>query len=132
MSENTPIEFPEVEVPSAPEGSYIPQSPAGGDASKDWMAIVSLVTGILSLCTAFIPIICCVAPLFTIAAVVLGILGLKSTKKTLAIIGIVVGGVGLLAQIIYGIIGLVSGIGASGDIMQQLEYQLEGLDSFDY
>ena len=128
MSENTPMEFPEVEMPPTPQGSYTPKSTADGDASKDWMAIVSLVTGILSLCTAFIPIVCCISPIFTIAAVVLGILGLKSTKKTLAIIGIVIGGLGVIAQIIMAIIGLVSGAGSTGDIMEQLEQQLEGFD----
>ena len=123
MSENTPVEFPEVEMPPMPEGSYSAVSTADGDASKDWMAIVSLVSGILSLCTAFIPLVCCIAPVFTIAAVVLGILGLKSTKKTLAIIGIVMGGVGIIAQIIIAIIGLVGG--ASQGFIDEFQYQMD-------
>ena len=125
MSENTPIEFPEVEMPPMPEGNFSVESPNDGDASKDWMAIVSLVSGILSLCTAFIPIVCCVAPIFTIAAVVLGILGLKSTKKTLAIIGIVIGGLGIIAQIIMAIIGLVSGTASSGGLLEEFEHQIQ-------
>ncbi len=125
MSENTPIEFPEVEMPPMPEGNFSVESPNDGDASKDWMAIVSLVSGILSLCTAFIPIVCCVAPIFTIAAVVLGILGLKSTKKTLAIIGIVIGGLGIIAQIIMAIIGLVSGAASSGGLLEEFEHQIQ-------
>ena len=108
-----------------PEGNFSVESPNDGDASKDWMAIVSLVSGILSLCTAFIPIVCCVAPIFTIAAVVLGILGLKSTKKTLAIIGIVIGGLGIIAQIIMAIIGLVSGAASSGGLLEEFEHQIQ-------
>lgn len=125
MSENTPVEFPEVVMPPIPEGSYSPESTTDGDASKDWMAIVSLVSGILSLCTAFIPLVCCVAPIFSIAAVVLGILGLKSTKKTLAIIGIVIGGLGVIAQIIMSIIGFVSGVGASDGFLEEFQYQMD-------
>ncbi|MCD4752144.1 MAG: DUF4190 domain-containing protein [Anaerolineaceae bacterium] len=123
MSENTPVEFPEVEMPPMPEGSYSSESTTNGDPSKDWMAIVSLVSGILSLCTAFIPLVCCIAPVFTIAAVVLGILGLKSTKKTLAIIGIVIGGLGIIAQIIMTIIGFVGG--ASQGFLDEFQYQMD-------
>jgi len=123
MSENTPVEFPEVEMPPAPVGSYSTVNTTDGDPSKDWMAIVSLVSGILSLCTAFIPLVCCIAPIFTIAAVVLGILGLKSTKKTLAIIGIVIGGLGIIAQIIMAIIGFIGS--ASGGFLEELEQQIE-------
>ena len=98
-------------VPEMPEASYTP-STASGDPSKDWMAIVSLVLGILnlcSICTFFIPFACCLTILLTIGAIVFGILGMKSTKRTLAIVGLVLGGLGLLIQIIGIIVALVSG-----------------------
>lgn len=98
-------------VPDMPEVSYT-SSTAAGDPSKDWMAILSLVLGILnlcSICTFFIPFACCLTILLTIGAIVFGILGMKSTKRTLAIVGLVLGGLGLLMQIIGFIIGLVSG-----------------------
>ena len=98
-------------VPEMPDVPYTP-STAGGDPSKDWMAIVSLVLGILNLCSVcsfFFPPACCLTVLLTIGAIVFGILGMKSTKRTLAIVGLALGGLGLLIQIIASIIGLVSG-----------------------
>lgn len=54
---------------------------------KNWMAIVSLVIGIVSILPSIIVPIC--SFIATIAGIVLGILGLKSQRKTLAIIGII-------------------------------------------
>lgn len=87
-------------------GAYQSQPPVGNTVSyngvrpgqeRDWAAVAALVCGILSL-----P--CC----FTVygglivaaAAVVFGILGLKSAKKSMAIAGLVLGGVGLVCAII--------------------------------
>lgn len=58
-------------------------------------AIASLVVGILSLCPGFY-IICCGWPL-ALAAIVLGILGIKSSRRTLAIVGIVLAAAAILA-----------------------------------
>ena len=69
------------------------------DSSKDWMAIVAIITGVLSLCgSVFAPLGC----LFSIAAVVLGVLGMKSTKRTLAIVGLIAGGLGILLSLVFG------------------------------
>jgi len=86
-----------------PPSSY--GKPASGDPSKDWMAIVSLVTGILGLCAWLLPI--CGFPI-AIAAIVFGVLGLKSSKRTLAIVGLALGGLCILLSIVSMIIGLVS------------------------
>ena len=111
-----PIDVPE--VPGAPVGT-------NGDPSKDWMAIVALVTGILALCTSFIPIVCCVAPLLAVAAIVFGILGLKSTKRTLALVGLILGGVGILAQVIITVIGF-----ATGSYMENYDTILEQIETY--
>ena len=110
MSDNTILETPDFdELPPMPEMPYIPPSPPrssqDGDPGRDWMAIVSLVAAVLSLCgIVFIPIGC----FFSLAAVILGILGLKSTQKTLAIIGLVIGGIGILIALIFGLIVLLA------------------------
>ena len=116
----------EIYTPDVPEVPDAPSSaPASGDPSKDWMAIVSLVAGILALCTAFIPIICCVAPILAIAGVVLGILGLKSTKRVLAIVGLALGGLALLAQVIILLVGVIS-----GTYMENFDTILEQMEQF--
>lgn len=94
-------EIPVVE--DIPVVDAVPSEPSGRveESQKDWMAIVSIITGVLSLCgSVFAPLGC----LFSIAAVVLGVLGLKSTKRTLAIIGLVAGGLGILLSLVFGII----------------------------
>lgn len=65
------------------------------------------MTGILSLCAWLLPI--CGFPL-AIAAVVFGILGMKSTKRTLAIVGLAMGGLALLLSLINSIAGVVIGL----------------------
>lgn len=58
------------------------------------MAISSLVLGIINLCAWFLPI--CGFPL-SIAGLVLGYFGMREpSQKTLAIIGMVLSGIGLL------------------------------------
>ena len=84
-----------------PEDLYIPvvpHDPSLGDPSKDWMAIVSLVLGIIGLCIGFF-LVWCGLPL-SIASIILGVLGLKSTQRVLAIIGIALGGLILLWSLI--------------------------------
>jgi len=81
-------------------------APSSGNPSKDGLAIGSLVCGIVSLCLSWLP---CCGGLLPIAAVVLGILGLKATKRTLAIIGIVLGGLVIVVNIVWSIFGAASG-----------------------
>ncbi len=64
-----------------------------GDETKNWAGITSLVCGIVS-------VACCVlGPVGLIAAilaVIFGIIGIKSNKKTLAIVGLCLGCLGVL------------------------------------
>ena len=101
-----------------PAGYY--GAPKPGEQSKDWAAITALVCGILS-----IP--CCLAygagVLVAIAAVVFGIIGIKSTKKGMAIAGLICGVVGLLFGIIM-IIALV-GVIQSPEFMREYQSMLD-------
>ena len=87
-----------------PPSSY--GKPASGDPSKDWMAIVSLVAGILGLCAWLLWF--CGLPI-AIVAIVFGILGMKSTKRTLAIVGLALGGLCIILSIVGVIFTIVSG-----------------------
>ncbi len=80
------------------------------DASKNWAAVVALVCGILSMvaCFTFIGSL-----IFGIAAIIFGIIGTKSQKKDLSIVGLVLGCVGLVFSafiliMIFGLLGFVS------------------------
>jgi len=80
--------------------------PAPNQNAK-YMAIASLVLGVLNLCAWFLPI--CGIPL-SIIGVVLGIFGMKDqSQKTLAIIGIVLCGLGLIAGCINAAYGAYIG-----------------------
>jgi hypothetical protein len=97
--------------------SFAPPPVAAAPASdKKWMAIVSLVLGILDLCAWFIP---CCGCTFSIVGIVFGILGLKTSAKKLAIVGIVLSAIGLLASLIYGIYSGVTNAGQYQEILNQ-------------
>ena len=114
MSEiNTP------EIPETPNMPDMPSSaPVSGDPSKDWMAYVSLGCGVLSLCAWLLPI--CGFP-FAIAAIVFGVLGLKSSKRTLAIIGLAMGGLSFLLSTVNAILGAVTAISNPGMFEDMLD-----------
>jgi hypothetical protein len=65
-----------------------PSMPAPGSTAdkRNWMAITSLVLGIVNFCAMFIP---CCGQILPIAGLILGILGLQSNRRNLAIAGIV-------------------------------------------
>jgi membrane-bound ClpP family serine protease len=92
------------------EPSNAPVSPppaAPNNNNNRIMAIASLVLGIINLCSWFFPI--CGAPL-AIAGLVLGYFGMRSPEqKTLAIIGMVLSGIGLLLACINAVAGLFLG-----------------------
>ncbi|HET7143718.1 MAG TPA: hypothetical protein VFI68_06850 [Anaerolineales bacterium] len=70
------------------------QGRSGGTGNEKIMAIASIVLGVINLCAWFFPI--CGIPL-AIVGIVLGFLGMKDpSQKTLAIIGMVLCGLGLL------------------------------------
>ena len=88
----------EIHTPDEMYIPVVPHDPSLGDSGKDWMAIVSLVSGIFGLCIGFF-LVWCGLPL-SIVSIILGVLGLKSTQRVLAIIGIVLGGMILLWSLI--------------------------------
>lgn len=79
-----------------------PAAPAP-DKSKDTLAIVGLVAGVIGLCAWLIPI--CGFPI-GIAALVCSYLGLQSSQRTLAYVGLALGGLCLLASILNAIAGV--------------------------
>ena len=76
-----------------PSNAPMQGSPASGN--EKMMAIGSLVLGVINLCAWFLPI--CGIPL-SLVGLVLGFFGMKDpSQKTLAIIGMALCGLGLLA-----------------------------------
>lgn len=96
---------------SQPFNSSPTPAPASG-GNERVMAIASLVIGVINLCAWFLPI--CGAPL-GIIGIVLGIFGMKDpSQKTLAIIGIALSAIGLLAACINGAVGAYMGVTGQG------------------
>ena len=98
---------PVYEPPSPPpvQPVYAPPSPPKTD--RYVLAIISLVLGILNLCAWFVPF--CGGPL-AIVGIILGVLGLNSSRKGLAIAGIVLSGIALLLSIINAAFGAYLGL----------------------
>ena len=94
----------------APYGNPTAQAPYGNPMThnsnntkkrEDWFAISSLIIGVSELpLTVLLPFLAVFLP---IPGIILGVLGLKSEKKTLAIIGIVLSSLFILLLIIVGI-----------------------------
>jgi hypothetical protein len=93
------------QIPSVPEPVSIPVPPQTQPGDRRGLAIASLVLGILSLCASILWF--CGGPI-SIVGLVLGVMGLKSSLRGLAIAGIVLSAIGLLLVIVFGIIGLIS------------------------
>jgi len=78
-----------------------------GSGNEKIMAIASVVIGVINLCAWFFPI--CGVPL-GIIGIVLGYLGMKDpSQKTLAIIGMVLSGIGILLACVNAIAGVLLG-----------------------
>jgi hypothetical protein len=92
------------------EPSNVPLSTppaASSNSNNRIMAIASLVLGIINLCAWFLPI--CGAPL-AIVGLVLGYFGMRSPEqKTLAIVGMVLSGIGLLLACVNAVAGIFLG-----------------------
>ncbi len=71
------------------------------DSKRNWMGIVSLVLGGLSIVSCFTAV---TGFLFGIPAVVFGILGRKSQKSDFAIIGLILGIIGILFGVFVAIV----------------------------
>ena len=100
---DNPSSSPPPETPIMP-----PPAPAAAPSNnRGWMAITSLVLGVLNLCSWFFPI--CGGPL-AIVGVVFGALGLSSNRRGLAIAGLVLSIVGLCLTIVNATAGAYLGI----------------------
>ena len=85
---------------------------------KNSLAIASLVIGVLNLCAWLLPF--CGLPLAVIG-LVLGFMGLKSSQRRLALIGIALCSVSLLLALSYAALSVYWGV--NDQIIQQwLEY----------
>jgi hypothetical protein len=91
---------------------YNPSPAPASGGNERVMSIASLVIGVVNLCAWFLPI--CGVPL-GIVGVVLGFLGMKDpSQKTLAIIGMVLSGLGLIAACINGAVGVYMAVSGEG------------------
>lgn len=70
------------------------------ERTNKYMALFSIALGIISLCAALVPICGGASSLLGIG---LGMFGLRSESRTMAMIGISVSAIGLLISIIYSI-----------------------------
>jgi hypothetical protein len=87
-------------------------SPAPASGNERIMAIASLVLGVINLCSWFFPI--CGIPL-SLVGLVLGFLGMKDpSQKTLAIAGMVLSGLGLIAACINAALGAYLAVSGNG------------------
>lgn len=111
FNQNQPLQQAEWTPPPAPDanwqnqeiGANTPfQPPVAGQGLNQTLPIISLVLGIISIC-------CYVSPITGIAALITGFLGMKNVNanpaqyggKTLAIIGMVLGGLFFLIGLLY-------------------------------
>jgi len=83
--------------------SYMEEATPQGDSGKDIFAYLGLGAGVFSLCAWIIPL--CGCPI-SLIALGLGFMGLSSNQRTLAMVGMVLGGLGFVLTIISAIIGV--------------------------
>jgi hypothetical protein len=98
-------------VPTQPGYPPQPPIPAVQGNQGDGMAIASLIIGIiggLAWCLPFVGV-----PM-AIIGIVLGVMGMKSSKRNLAIIGVVLCGLSLLAGVVNGIAGAILAVNNGG------------------
>jgi len=105
--QSAPIAQSEWAPPPTPTqgGSGMSPSPSAGAKLNQTLPIVSLVAGILSLC-------CWISPVTGIVALITGFLGMKNVKndpahyggKTLALVGMILGGLFFIVGLVYWIV----------------------------
>lgn len=78
-----------------PQQGYYQQPGPNGKEPNGWAPVTALICGILSVT------ICCASFIPAVLGLVFGILGLKTSKRTMAIWGIVLGSIGILLSILY-------------------------------
>jgi hypothetical protein len=100
----------QVDVP--PGGAVHVDTSVSASSSRNWMAITSLVLGIINFCAMFIPFC---GGLLPIVGLVLGILGLNSGRRGMAITGIVLSAITLCFAIVWSL--------TFGPILRSLGFQ---------
>lgn len=118
MPETMPTWQPPSETPVAPPAWQPQASPLATTTqgaidtqnltSRENLAIASLVVGVINLCAWFLPI--CGLPL-ALVGIGLGVYAMNSRNRTMAIIGIVLSGLGLIATIINAALGAANALG---------------------
>lgn len=77
--------------------------------NQSWLAIASLILGIFSLCDSFFALCGAIVP---VIGIILGVISLKSSRRGLAVSGIVLNGVGLCLAVLFtvliGVMGFFS------------------------
>lgn len=96
--------------------TFTPNEPVG-TKKHGGLAVASLILGIMGLIAWFIPLFG--API-TIAGLTLGIIGLKSTKREVAIAAIVLSSIGLLLTIVNASVGAYMGATGQNAIVNKL------------
>ncbi len=114
---------------SVPQGDIPPVPAQEVKNETNGMAIGSLVTGILSVTC------CCGNPIgiiLSIVAIVLGAISKKQQKEnnTMALIGIILGAVGIVAGIVLPILSLV--LGTSAGILSGIANAVNSSSSYSY
>lgn len=107
--------------PVPPVQPIPPAQPMPIPGDRRGMAIASLVLGILSLCGSIFWF--CAGPL-AIVGIILGVLSLKSTARSMALAGIIISAIGIILSIVWIIVGFTS-----GPILQQIQSQLQMMQS---
>jgi len=107
MTDLPPMQPP----PTEPAPPFEPLPPSAGGPA-DWIPITALVLGCVNLLSWCLPI--CGCPL-GIGGIVLGVIGLKSTKyKNLAMIGLILSALSMLATLANGVLGVYLRLKAQG------------------
>lgn len=88
---------------------------APAPADRSTLAVISLVLGILGLCAWILPL--CGFPI-SIVGLILGILSARSTRRGMAIAGIVLAAMTLLAAILNAAFGAY--LGLNGELFSRL------------
>lgn len=106
-----------------PPQQYVPGPVIPAKPDKPGLAIAALVLGILSLCAWLFPI--CGFPI-AIAGVILGILGLKTSRRSMAIAGLIMSGIALLLTLGNAIFGaILTSTGALDNLRQYVPPELQ-------
>ena len=109
----TPLTAPEPEAVTPAPLSFADIAAAANPAPANnlsTLAIASLVLGVFSLCASFFAL--CGAPV-SIVGLILGAISLKSSRRGIAVCGIVLNGAGLLLAVIFTILIGVMGFFSS-------------------